>query len=150
MKDITSVAVAQVMLPDIRDYKDDKRQPEPRIDRLIYMADLLEQLPEGKFDLSQWESCICAWTIHVAGQTHRPLADINPIHVARLWLGVPLDDATRLFHPDLSIYGDVTAKQASRVIRHYADTGKVNWSVAALEGVPAKAETPAAALATVD
>ena len=95
MKDITSVAVAQVMLPDIRDYKDDKRQPEPRIDRLIYMADLLEQLPEGKFDLSQWESCICAWTIHVAGQTHRPLADINPIHVARLWLGVPLDDATR-------------------------------------------------------
>jgi len=125
-----------VMLPDIRDLRD-----EPPIlarkDRLIYMADLLDQLPDdGRFNLREWETCICAWTHHAAGQTHRPLARLNPIHLARQWLGIPLDEATRLFHPDLDTYGDVTAKQAARVIRHYADTGKVEWTVAAL--VPAK------------
>lgn len=145
MNEITQHTGTTVVLPDIRDL-----QPElppasaPNKDRLAYMAALLEALPEdGRFDLREWDSCICAWVHHAAGQTHRPLAKLNPIHLARQWLGIPLNEATRLFHPDLATYGDVTPKQAARVIRHYADTGAVDWTVAALEGAPAKELVPA-------
>ena len=140
MKELTKTTGSTVMLPDIRDLKAYQEPAhEPRKDRLEYMAALLEQLPDdGRFNLREWETCICAWTHHAAGQTHRPLARLNPVHLARQWLGIPLQEATRLFHPDLDTYGDVTAKQAAKVIRHYADTGEVEWSVAALEGVPTK------------
>jgi hypothetical protein len=139
MKELTTTIGSTVVMPhDIRDLTADQEPAtQPRQDRLEYMAALLEQLPEdGRFNLREWETCICAWTHHAAGQTHRPLARLNPIHLARQWLGIPLKEATQLFHPELDVYGDVTAKQAARVIRHYADTGEVNWSVAAL--VPAR------------
>lgn len=142
MNEITTpTPAAQVILPDIRDIKAETRQDAPRIDRLKYMADLLDQLPnDGRFNLREWETCICAWTIHAAGQTHRPLADINPIHVAREWLRLPLAEATQLFNPEMEVYGDVSAKQAAKVIRHYIDTNTVDWQVAALEGVPRLAQ----------
>jgi len=139
MNEITPVSapVGQVTLPDIRDLKEDTREIQPHRERLRYMADLLEALPEdGRFNLSSWDSCICAWTHHASGQSHRPLAKLNPIHVAREWLGIPLREAEQLFSPDLGMYGDVTAKQAARVLRHYVDTGNVDWQVAALEGIP--------------
>lgn len=142
MNEITQHTGTTVVLPDIRDLKPElPPTPAPNKDRLAYMAALLEALPEdGRFDLREWESCICAWTIHAAGQTQRPLARLNPIHVARQWLGIPLHEATELFHPNLDTYGEVTAKQAAKVIRHYADTGDVDWSVAALQGVAPKPE----------
>lgn len=140
MKELTKHTGNTITLPDIRDIKaPEEPATVPRKDRLEYMAALLEALPEdGRFNLREWETCICAWTIHAAGQTHRPLAQLNPVYLARQWLGIPEREARRLFTPELDVYGDVTAKQAAKAIRHYADTGEVDWSVAALEGVPAR------------
>jgi len=63
MNEVTpvSVPVGQVVLPDIRNYREDTQQIQPHRKRLRYMADLLDALPEdGRFNLNSWDSCICA------------------------------------------------------------------------------------------
>lgn len=49
---------------------------------------------------------------------------------AAQWLGVDGDDAIALFYPVDARVWRATRSQAAKVLRHLADTGKVDWSVA--------------------
>lgn len=49
--------------------------------------------------------------------------------MASKWLGIDPQLGDRLYYPAVDDYDSITPKQAARVLRHLAETGKVDWSI---------------------
>lgn len=77
-------------------------------------------------------ACILGWTVHLFCK--RPtLCQLQDRHLAASLLAINEDKAYHLFYPSQRYgvkYSEVTPQKAARVLRHLAETGKVDWSVA--------------------
>jgi hypothetical protein len=118
-------------------------------DRLMQLADIVEAAPEvtynddieslGGFSMSQYfhncgtPSCIAGHTI-AAFAPHFDQKTDDPRHVASYLLGISEAEGRKLFVPggwdtipdEIYPYGS-TGPQAAKVIRHFAETGEIDW-----------------------
>jgi len=115
-------------------------------ERILQLADVIEKKPHRRrfnrsspnkkltgFNMSEWHcgtvGCIAGWTQHLFG-TGTPNYD-SGIEAAKL-LGLHDRAATDLFIPGKAIFctlDEVKPRQAAAVLRHLAETGKVDWSI---------------------
>ena len=74
--------------------------------------------------------CIAGWTAAIFA----PRVKCGGVEArAAESLGIPEEDASALFYPELSnhmLWGDIGPAHAVRVLDHLLETGKVDWSVA--------------------
>ncbi|RUU80484.1 hypothetical protein [Mesorhizobium sp. M7A.F.Ca.MR.362.00.0.0] len=113
-------------------------------ERILMLADVIEGLPHGavedraseapleSFNMGKWHcgtvGCIAGWAAHVFGGQM-----VDPAWTGRLVLGLDSDLADDLFTPpyDYGKYDKITPKDAAKVLRNLAETGEVDWSLAA-------------------
>ena len=122
-----------------------------RKDRILALADLIEQQPHTDEDAAEGftmesithdcgtPACIAGWAAwEASGRQSRDLYDIyaDVEGQAREFLGIGYSEADVLFYPPFPvIYATVTPTEAAATLRHLAETGRVDWSVA----IPASA-----------
>lgn len=99
------------------------RRPDVGTERLLALADFLDQLEPERFSMGtwgQWEEprCICGWYQQLHGNM-----DKMDWGQAAEGLGLDRLTASKLFH-DPS-WGTSTAKGAARTLRHLAVTGEM-------------------------
>lgn len=113
-------------------------------DRIRQLADIIERQPhtpitaESGFNMDNWThdcgtpACICGWANSVQNELNGTEHRIgSPMH-ARNWLGLTTEQGEDLFRPfgiDNLLWDSITPTHAAAVLRHLADTGKVDWSV---------------------
>jgi hypothetical protein len=114
-------------------------------DRIRQLADVIERQPhtpitaESGFNMGNWEhdcgnpACICGWANFVQNELNGTEHRIgSPVH-ARNWLGLEMEQASALFKPNgdssYETWEEITPTHAAAVLRHLADTGRVDWSV---------------------
>jgi hypothetical protein len=101
----------------------------------IFFTPLSERAkPKDNIDSCGTVACLAGW----AGALAQPKASLRELNEseqlirerAEVFLGLPSAEAGRLFYPSgvMVSWGDITPKQAVRVLRHLAKTGKVDWS----------------------
>ena len=101
--------------------------PDIHTKRLLELADRIERLSIGEFDMSNWCKCI-------AGHCSKmyPNGRDNERDAARELLGITHEQADQLFSPpdhrDKREVMAYTRAQAARALRHLAVTGEVSWS----------------------
>jgi hypothetical protein len=116
-------------------------------DRIRHLADVIEAQPhttlaaESGFNMNNWThtcgtpACICGWTNYVrTGDDEGFLGDVS---AAAHYLGISGRQAEELFSPEETgedgdnflSWSDITPAHAAAVLRHLAETGRVDWSV---------------------
>ena len=106
-------------------------------ERILELADLIEQLPEEKYDQTTWKhdcgspACIAGWTVfkfHEYPDELEAMPGDEVTITAKCLLGLDWDTAENLFkaNPLGSVF-DVTTTEAAACLRHLAETGKVQW-----------------------
>ena len=138
------------------------------VNRLRDLADFIERLPEGQFDMNEWgdgtavdavahvrefgeaqecgtPACIAGWAaVLYAGDAvedaiNNRVAAYGLPNTGAATLGLKKDAAKRppwgprtladeLFVPDIDLLA-VTQYDAAMVLRHLADTGRVDWTI---------------------
>jgi hypothetical protein len=87
-------------------------------------------------------ACIAGWSRAIRQGSVPEVARTLPLFEPEPeieWLGLSEDDAEELFYPDryatdeVLDLGDVTTAQAVAVLRHLAETGEVDWSIASAQ-----------------
>lgn len=107
-------------------------------ERILQLADVIEKTPHAQpdywsegpltsFNMSEWRygtcGCLGGWVEHL-------FRDEDDLH-ARDLLDIEGDAAEELFYPTgFTTYKDILPARAARVLRHLAETGKVDWSIA--------------------
>lgn len=82
------------------------------------------------FNMLTWNDAEPCGTVCCIGGHIAPTGNDKLTQVAQQ-LGISIDTADLLCHPLLPVYdwGRITPAQAARVLRHLAETGKVDWSI---------------------
>jgi len=78
-------------------------------------------------------ACIAGWAYTVErGKMNRNLvaAENAAYNAAKKWLDLSASEASALFYPRWEVRHSVTTQQAVTVLRNFAETGEVDWSVA--------------------
>lgn len=75
-------------------------------------------------------ACIAGWAVCVRHNLPADPYSFGVLDDAREWLGLSWSKASSLFSPVGFDYFATTPAQAVRVLRHLAETGDVDWSVA--------------------
>ena len=107
------------------------QKPDPKTEMLLRLADYVEA--SKHFDMRRWCDCIAGHTVELFGQYHDGYwyAWSDRSNTAADILDLKGKDAVKLFQTFKT--DDVAActdrKQAASVIRHYAQTGKVDWNI---------------------
>jgi hypothetical protein len=120
-------------------------------ERVLALAELIEKQPHvGKeeettegFDMAQWfhpcgtPACIAGWTLALkygdwtpALQDKRGAGGVEAD--AADYLGLEGTQSAQLFfvgHEAEKSLADVTPQDAAKLLRHFAETGKVDWSI---------------------
>lgn len=100
------------------------------LDKLIaHMA----QLKPEQFNMAEWfgtACCIAGHAIFLSGK-EISTCDQKPSEVAMEWLGISRVVAYELFVPKniCKEYCDIIVSDAITVLKHYRDTGTVDWSL---------------------
>jgi len=98
------------------------------------LADRLENLEErdreyrlfnDSFNMMHWDTCIAGHACRMMGV--RPRHSSNYATTASKWLGLDWNDSQRLFTPVSERAKHASAKQAASVLRHFAETGEIDW-----------------------
>ena len=120
-------------------------------ERLLDVADMIEndRLPHVVFDMNQWTkhrpsinpecgtaACIAGYALCAAYGNREAKKRFNS-HIgwiaaqrkARRILGLSPYEATKLFSPSRNLRA-ITREQAVKVLRHAAETGEIDWSIA--------------------
>jgi len=120
-------------------------------ERILDLADIIEndRLPLVRFDINWWArreyesphecgtiACIAGYAVAAAyGNRIAKHFKTDVGGEARRILGLTVDEARELFSDGWrTLKPRPTNKQAARVLRHLAATGKVDWSIALAEG----------------
>lgn len=119
-----------------------------QIDRIRQLADIIQAQPhtpitaESGFNMCNWThtcgtpACIAGWANFV--RTDDDGTFLGDMSAAAMWLGITKSQAEELFAPDedfeeedgpLFLWSEITPTHAAAVLRHLADTGRVDWSV---------------------
>lgn len=120
-------------------------------ENILAVADAIENLSISglKFDMCvsfyaencQTVACIAGWAFvleHGGVEKARKMGLYDVSYQAASWLGIDHTQQMELFRfhgrsiPELDglDLGDVTSEQAVKVLRHLAESGEVDWSVA--------------------
>lgn len=124
-------------------------------ERILALADLIEKQPHttveapSGFSMENWShdcgtpACIAGWAWAMEKAKMEDVDD-NASDAAQKFLGLGVLTGDSLFEPDLrdtdlalnhhwenhtDLWGHITPTHAAAVLRHLADTGKVDWSV---------------------
>ena len=88
-------------------------------------------------------ACIAGWACWQLAQDGKEVRGLHPACLLNAYLGLGADDCADLFTPTGGLDGDgydmqllpgehghITPKHAAACLRHYADTGEVDWEAA--------------------
>ena len=127
------------------------QRAEADIGRILRLADLMDELPDGKFDMNSWgyerdqppqyhessPACVGAWAIRTFGNPqaarqiyrNRRKGDGTIARYAQGLLGIGERNAARLFrvHSWRDHNASLTTRDAARVLREFTSTGQVQW-----------------------
>ena len=93
----------------------------------LYWGRLLEEQPNGALACGT-PGCVGGWALHLAGSRVRRWSMMR--QAASRWLDLTFDEGDKLFDCfPLGPHRRVTARRAAKVLRHFADTGKINWRI---------------------
>jgi hypothetical protein len=97
-------------------------RPDAHVERLLKLADFLDELEPQRFSMRQWGKtqeprCICGWFMHNAG-----LNEDSWITAGKL-LGMDEDTATLFFQQPLR-RNEISNHDAAKALRHFAVTGE--------------------------
>ena len=104
-------------------------------ENVLELAEYIELQPREMFDMSSWgddhDGNPCGAPACIAGHCHRMIGGQSMdcceiLGSASSFLDIPAEMAFDLFEP-LFIPGKVTASRAVRQLRHFAETGEVDW-----------------------
>lgn len=117
------------------------------VERILQLADVIEKTPHrlrysetmkwrrlSGFNMSNWHcgttGCIAGWACDVFGNGNEPFYTDEIQFDAAVLLGLPHHIADDLFVPTDGALTDIKPKHAANVLRHLAETGEVDWSIA--------------------
>lgn len=88
---------------------------------LLDLADRVETDASRHFDMARHETCLIGWADNATSYDFATSFDIPWKDAERLTL-------TGIVHPDR--HYAATRQQAAKVLRHYVETGEVDWDLA--------------------
>lgn len=96
----------------------------------------LETIKPEQFDMAEWcgtACCIAGHAIALSGKQwdHSVDDQLPPSRIAANWLDIDYGTAQQLFIPSMmdKSYDEITLEDALTVLRHYRDTGVVDWDL---------------------
>lgn len=109
------------------------------IKNLLALADHLDALPPERFDMENYCGTACCIAGHAAALSPDKKSSPLTVERAAAWLGIKLKNENsdwsmpehRLFVPrtEDAVAWESTPEQAAKVVRHFAKTGRVKWSL---------------------
>ncbi len=91
----------------------------------LALAAFIEQMPDSKFNIANYDTCICGAAERLVGPSHLGL---------RYFLDIERSETSDQFHALTYPEGyyenppQYSKAQAVKTLRHLAETGEVNWS----------------------
>ena len=93
----------------------------------LYWGRHLQEQPNGVLACVT-PACVGGWALHLAGSRVRRWSAMR--RAVDRWLDLTSEEGYRLFDCfPLGPHRRITARRAARVLRHFAETGKIDWRV---------------------
>lgn len=104
---------------------------------VLKLAEHIEGLSLGEYDQSLFShlcrpraspACIAGHAVWLSGRWDRTSGwEPAPTNIAREWLGLTMSEAYDLFSNEPDELASPTAQDAAATLRHFAETGVVDW-----------------------